>query len=420
MKIQAPKGTRDILPSEIHKWKYVSKAFAEHCDRFGYREIRIPVFEHTELFQRGVGDTTDIVQKEMYTFDDKGGRSITLRPEGTAGVVRSYIENGMSSLPMPIKLYYDITAYRYENVQKGRYREFHQFGVEAFGASGPEIDVEIISILYMFFEKLGLKQTGLNINSIGCTKCRSQYHEKLKDFFRPNLSQFCNDCKNRFEKNPLRIIDCKNEGCKRHIAGAPKLLDNLCDDCRSHFEGLKAGLDNLGISYSIDPNIVRGLDYYTKTVFEFVSENGGSQGTICGGGRYDGLVEECGGPATPGIGFALGVERLLMELDSQGIQIEEPPAPDIYIATLGQKAVNFAQQLVYKLRGYNVRAETDLMSRSLKSQMKYADKKGFSYTIVLGDDEIEAGKGVLKDMRTGDQKDVSLDSIVDRLRNHTK
>ncbi len=420
MKIQAPKGTRDILPSEIHKWQYVSKVFAEHCDRFGYKEIRIPVFEHTELFQRGVGDTTDIVQKEMYTFDDKGGRSITLRPEGTAGVVRSYIENGMSSLPMPIKLYYDITAYRYENVQKGRYREFHQFGVEAFGAAGPEIDVEIISILYMFFEKLGLKQTGLNINSIGCPKCRSAYHEKLKDFFRPNLNGFCEDCKNRFEKNPLRMIDCKNEGCKRFITGAPILIDNLCDECRGHFEGLKAGLDNLGIKYNIDPTIVRGLDYYTKTVFEFVSENGGSQGTICGGGRYDGLVEECGGPATPGIGFALGVERLLMELDSQGIQIAEPSAPEIYIATLGQKAVDFAQQLVYKLRGFNVSAETDLMGRSLKSQMKYADKKGFLYTIVLGDDEIDAGKGVLKDMKTGDQKDVSLDSIVDRLRNHAK
>jgi histidyl-tRNA synthetase len=420
MKIQAPKGTRDILPSEIYKWQYVSRVFANQCERFGYKEIRIPVFEHTELFQRGVGDTTDIVQKEMYTFDDKGGRSITLRPEGTAGVVRSYIENGMSSMQMPVKLYYDITAYRYENVQKGRYREFHQFGVEAFGAEGPEIDVEVISLLYMFFEKLGLRQTGLNINSIGCPKCRSAYHDKLKDFFRPNLSQLCADCQNRFEKNPLRIIDCKNEGCKRFIDGAPKLLDNLCEECRSHFEGLKAGLDNLGISYRIDPNIVRGLDYYTKTVFEFVSENGGSQGTICGGGRYDGLVEECGGPATPGIGFALGVERLLMELDSQGIQIPEPPVPDIYIATMGQDAVDYAQQLVYKLRNVNVRAETDLMHRSLKAQMKYADKKGFAFTIVLGDDEIEAGKGVLKDMRTGDQKDVSLDSIVDRLKNQVK
>lgn len=353
----------------------------------------------------------------MYTFDDKGGRSVTLRPEGTAGVVRSYIENGMYSLPQPIKLYYDITAYRYENVQKGRYREFHQFGVEAFGAAGSEIDVEVISLLHMFFEKLRLKQTGLNINSIGCPACRKAYHEKLKDFFRPHLSELCNDCRNRFDKNPLRIIDCKNEECRKFIDGAPLLLDNLCDECRNHFEGLRSGLDNLGINYAIDPKIVRGLDYYTRTVFEFVSENGGSQGTICGGGRYDGLVEECGGPSVPGIGFALGVERLLMELDIQGVAIEEPPAPDIYIATMGQRAVDLAMQMVYKLRGHGVQAETDLMGRSLKAQMKYADKKRFSYTIAIGDDEIEAGKGVLKDMRTGDQKDVSLDSIVDRLKN---
>lgn len=418
--IQAPKGTRDILPSEIHRWQFVEEAFKKLCASFGYKEIRIPVFEHTELFQRGVGDTTDVVQKEMYTFQDKGGRSITLRPEGTAGVVRSYIENGMSSLPQPIKLFYDITAYRYENVQKGRYREFHQFGVEAFGAGGPAIDVEIISILYMFFEKLGLKKTGLNINSIGCPKCRSVYNEKLKDYYRPHLSEICGNCRERFEKNPLRLLDCKETGCKRFVAGAPSLQDYLCDDCRSHFEGLKAGLDNLGIEYGVDPGIVRGLDYYTRTVFEFISENVGTQGTICGGGRYDGLVETCGGAPTPGIGFALGVERLMMEMESQGIVIGEPPAMDIYIATMGQKASDFAQQLVYRLRSCNVGAETDLMSRSLKAQMKYADKKGFSHTIVIGDDEIESGKGVLKDMRTGEQKDVSLDSILDRLKNQSK
>lgn len=417
---QAPKGTRDILPPEIYKWHHVEKAFAKLCDSFGYREIRIPAFEHTELFQRGVGDTTDIVQKEMYTFTDKGGRSVTLRPEGTAGVVRSYIENGMGSTPQPVKLYYNITAYRYENVQKGRYREFHQFGVEALGASGPVIDVEIISLLSMFFSRLGLKQTGLNINSIGCPSCRTAYNEKLKEFFRPHLEELCDNCRNRFEKNPLRIIDCKEAGCKRFISGAPSLIDNLCDECSTHFEGLKAGLDNLGIEYKVDPNIVRGLDYYTKTVFEFVSENVGTQGTICGGGRYDGLVEICGGAPTPGIGFALGVERLLMELESQGIVFEEPKPADLYIAAMGQKALDYAQQLVYKLRSFNVRAETDLMARSLKAQMKYADKRGFAYTIVLGENEIESGKGILKDMRSGDQKDVSLDSIVDRLKNQCK
>lgn len=418
--IQAPKGTRDILPSEVYRWHYIQATYKKLCDSFGYKEIRIPVFEHTELFQRGVGDTTDVVQKEMYTFQDKGGRSISLRPEGTAGIVRSYIENGMASLPQPVKVFYDLTAYRYENVQKGRYREFHQFGVEAFGAAGPAIDVEVISLLYMFFERLGLKKTGLNINSIGCPECRSVYHEKLREYFRPHLSELCGNCRERFERNPLRLLDCKETGCKKLVANAPSLQDYLCGECRTHFEGLKSGLDNLGIEYSVDPGIVRGLDYYTRTVFEFISENVGTQGTICGGGRYDGLVETCGGVPTPGIGFALGAERLMMELDSQGITIEEPPAPELYIATMGQKASDFAQQLVYKLRKYNVGAETDLMSRSLKAQMKYADKKGFSNTIVLGDNEIESGKGVLKDMRTGDQKDVSLDSILDRLKHQCK
>ncbi len=417
MLTQAPKGTRDILPAEVYKWQYVENAFARLCSSFGYKEIRIPVFEHTELFQRGVGETTDIVQKEMYSFNDKGGRSITLRPEGTAGVVRSYIENGMASLPQPIKIYYDLTAYRYENVQKGRYREFHQFGVEAFGSAGPAVDVEIISLLSMFFDRLGIKNTGLNINSIGCPVCRTAYNEKLKEYFRPNLENLCENCRSRFDRNPLRILDCKEPGCKRFTSGAPALLENLCEECSTHFEGLKQGLDNLGIGYRVDKTIVRGLDYYTKTVFEFISENVGTQGTICGGGRYDGLVEICGGASAPGIGFALGVERLLMELESQGIQIAEPPGMDIYIATLGEKASNFAQQLVYKLRSFSVGAETDLMARSLKAQMKYADKKGFSYTIVLGDNEIETGKAVLKDMRNGDQKDVSVDSIVDRLKN---
>lgn len=416
MLTKAPKGTRDILPSDTYKWQYIEKAVARICRCFGYKEIRIPVFEHTELFQRGVGDTTDIVQKEMYTFPDKGGRSITLRPEGTAGVVRSYIENGMSSLPQPIKLYYNISAYRYENVQKGRYREFHQFGVEALGSQGPSIDVEIISILAMLFEKLGIKQVGLNINSIGCPSCRSHYNEKLKEFFRPNLQNLCENCRMRYERNPLRIIDCKEERCRSHTADAPALLDNLCGDCTAHFEGLKAGLENLGVSYNIDKNIVRGLDYYTKTVFEFVSDNVGTQGTICGGGRYDGLVETCGGAPTPGIGFGLGIERLLLEMESQGVEIPQPGGMDLYMATLGDKAVGFAQQLVYKLRGYGVGAETDHMGRSLKAQLKYADKMDFTYIVVIGDEEMDSNKAVLKNMKTGEQKDVSLDSIVDRMK----
>lgn len=420
MLTQAPKGTRDILPGEINKWQYVEKVIAEICKCYGYKEIRIPVFEHTELFQRGVGDTTDIVQKEMYTFRDKGGRSITLRPEGTAGVVRSYIENGMASMPQPIKLYYNISAYRYENVQKGRYREFHQFGTEVLGSPGPSIDVEIISLLSMLFERLGLKQVSLNINSIGCPECRNEYNEKLKEYFRPHLEQLCENCRNRFERNPLRIIDCKEERCKVHTKGAPALLDNLCGPCTAHFEGLKSGLENIGIRYNIDKNIVRGLDYYTRTVFEFVSENVGTQGTICGGGRYDGLVETCGGQPAPGIGFGLGIERLLLEMESQGVQIPEPSGMDLYVASVGDNAGSFAQQLVFKLRSQGVGAESDHMGRSLKAQMKYADKMGFSYIIVLGDDEIESNKAVLKNMETGEQKDVSLDSIVDRLSNQGK
>ncbi|HHW48886.1 MAG TPA: histidine--tRNA ligase [Clostridiaceae bacterium] len=418
MLTQAPKGTRDILPSEIHKWQYVERVFADICKSYGYREIRIPVFEHTELFQRGVGDTTDIVQKEMYTFLDKGGRSITLRPEGTAGVVRSYIEHGMSSLPQPVKLYYNISAYRYENIQKGRYREFHQFGVEAFGSKGPSIDVEIISMLNMFFEKLGLKNVSLNINSIGCPKCRRAYNDKLKEFLSPILKDLCDNCNARFNRNPLRIIDCKEDRCKKLTAEAPALIDNLCEECREHFEGLKAGLDNLNINYNVDKGIVRGLDYYTRTVFEFVSSNVGTQGTICGGGRYDGLVEICGGPSTPGIGFALGVERLLLEMDSQNISIPEPEGAYIFIATIGEKADRYAERLVYQLRENGISAEKDVMDRSLKAQMKYADKLGVTYTVVLGDEEIESNRAVMRNMKSGEQKDVSLDSILDRLKNN--
>lgn len=416
MLIKAPKGTKDILPSEVYKWQYIEKKIAELCNSFGYKEIRIPVFEHTELFQRGVGDTTDIVQKEMYTFQDKGGRSITLRPEGTAGVVRSYIENGMASLAMPIKLYYNITAYRYENVQKGRYREFHQFGVECFGSKGPMVDVEIISMLSMFLDRLGIKGVELNINSIGCPKCRGEYNKKLLEYFKPNLDNLCTTCKGRYERNPLRIIDCKEEKCKVYTKDAPALLDNLCEECKSHFEGVKEGLENLGIKYNIDKNIVRGLDYYTKTVFEFVSNNIGAQGTVCGGGRYDGLIAECGGADTPGIGFAIGIERLLMVMENQGIEIPQPKAIDVYIATIGENAQKFAQKLVYKIRQEGFSAETDLMGRSVKAQMKYADKLGAVYSLVIGDNEVKSNKAVLKNMLTGEAKDISLDTLIERLK----
>ena len=417
MLTKSPKGTRDILPSEIHKWQYLENEIAKVCDNFGYKEIRIPVFEHTELFQRGVGDTTDIVQKEMYTFLDKGDRSITLRPEGTAGVVRSYIEHGMASLPQPVKLYYNITAYRYENVQKGRYREFHQFGVEAFGAKGPSIDVEIIAMINVLLNRLGIEDIELNINSIGCKKCRSDYNTKLKEYLKPNLQKLCKTCEDRFERNPLRIIDCKEEKCKEITKEAPALVDNSCEECYEHLEGLKKGLENLGIKYNIDKNIVRGLDYYTKTVFEFVSKNIGSQGTVCGGGRYDGLVEVCGGPSTPGIGFAIGLERLLMVMENQGIEFPNSRGTHIFIATIGEKAQNYAQRLVYNLRKEGLNAETDLMGKSVKAQMKYANKLGACFSIVLGDNEIDTNKAFLKNMDTGEEKEINLDTVIDRLKN---
>ena len=417
MKYSVPKGTKDILPEDIYRWQKAEKVFAEVCGQYGYKEIRIPTFEHTELFQRSVGDTTDVVQKEMYTFQDKGGRSITLRPEGTAGVVRSFIEHGMTSLPSPVRLFYNVTAFRYENVQKGRFREFHQFGLEAFGSKGPAIDAEIISVLVLFFARMGLSQTRLCINSIGCPVCRTAYNSVLMDFYRPNLSAMCHDCKDRFEKNPLRMLDCKEDYCHKLASDAPKLLDHLCPDCLEHFEGLKTSLESLGIEYTVDPGIVRGLDYYTRTVFEFISEHVGTQGTICGGGRYDGLIETMGGPSTPGIGFAMGVERFLMEVAAQEIVIENNPDVLLYIATMDQQGTAYAQQLAFALRKEGIGCETDLVERSFKAQLKYAGKTGAPYLMVLGSDEISSGKARIKRMSDGVQTDIDLSDIAGLARN---
>lgn len=411
MKYSAQKGTKDILPADIFRWHKAEKVFSDVCHSFGYEEIRIPTFEQTELFARGVGDTTDVVTKEMYTFNDKGGRSITLRPEGTAGVVRSYIENGMSSLPSPVRMYYNITSFRYENVQKGRMREFHQFGLESFGSAGPAIDAEIISVADVFFKKLGLKNIKLCINSIGCPACRNKYNEMLKDYFRPHVSSMCEDCQARIEKNPLRMIDCKIDGGKEVVQNAPRLIDHLCDDCKAHFEGLKSRLDAVGIRYTIDPNIVRGLDYYTRTVFEFVSENVGTQGTICGGGRYDGLVENCGGAPTPGIGFAMGVERLLMEAEAQGVLFEKNDSVRIYFAGMSEAASQKIAAICYDLRLKGIGCETDLMGRSFKAQMKYAGKSGIPYLSVIGDDELASGEVRIKCMADGSEETVKIDAI---------
>jgi len=415
MKISLPKGTKDILPSEMDKWNYVENAFSEVCRNAGYGEIRIPVFEYTELFNRGVGDSTDIVQKEMYTFEDKGGRSLTLRPEGTAGVVRSYIDKGMASMPQPVKLFYMITAYRYENVQKGRYREFNQLGAEIFGVEKPYADIEVISILGNFFKSLDIGNLSLEINSIGCKTCRPYYNQKLKEYYKDKIEGMCEDCKRRYETNPLRLIDCKNEKCIAASKDVPYITDNLCEDCAVHFSGVKNGLDSMDIKYSVNKSIVRGLDYYTKTVFEFVSENVGTQGTICGGGRYDGLVESLGGNDVPGIGFSMGTERLLMELESRGISLGENIRPEIYFVTIGEKAYAYARKLSCALRRTGIYTEMDLLGRSVKAQMKDANRKNAMYTVVMGEDEISQNKAVITIMDSGEKKEVSLDSIYKRI-----
>ena len=405
----APRGTKDLVPGESYKWQYVEDNFREVCDEFNYKETRVPTFEHTELFERGVGDTTDVVEKQMYTFLDKGGRSVTLRPEGTASVVRSFLQNSLYADTMPAKMYYNIPCFRYEKSQKGRLREFHQFGVEVFGAKEPTIDAEVISLALTFLDRVGLKDLTVHINSIGCKECRKAYNEKLREYFRPHLSELCETCRGRFERNPLRIIDCKSEICHEIGKGAPVLLDYICDDCREHFEKFKTCLDNMGIKYEIDPGIVRGLDYYSKTVFEIIS--GGF--TVCGGGRYDGLVEELGGSPSPAIGFGLGIERLLLRLEETGVTIPQREKLDLYVAPLGEKASVYAQKLVYSLRRAGIKTETDHTGRGLRAQMKYADKLGCRYSVVLGDNEIQNGEAAVKNMETGEQTQVKLDKLRD-------
>ncbi|MCG8499449.1 MAG: histidine--tRNA ligase [Firmicutes bacterium] len=415
MLTKAPKGTKDALPEVSYKWQYVERLIREICASYGYQEIRTPVFEHTELFQRGVGDTTDVVQKEMYTFEDKGGRSITLRPEGTAGVARSFIENSLYAGPQPTKMYYLTSCYRYEKPQKGRLREHHQFGVEVFGAESPSIDAEIISLAMTLYQKIGVKGLELRINSIGCPECRAAYHQKLKAYLKSYLNDVCSTCMERYEKNPLRILDCKSEKCHGIAQNAPIILDSLCHDCQTHFDGLKTYLDHMNIAYSIDPFIVRGLDYYTRTVFEIVSKDIGAQESVGGGGRYDKLIEQLGGPSTPGIGFGLGIERLLLTLEAQGITIPQPEPTQLFIANIGEKAGIKAQSLVFELRKHGIRADKDHMGKSLKAQMKYADKLAVRYTMVLGEDEINSGSAKLKDMETGDVQAVVLDELAEIL-----
>ena len=414
--INIPKGTKDVLPAESYKWHYIEKAVRETAEIFGLNEIRTPTFEHPELFARGVGETTDIVNKEMYTFDDKGGRSMTLKPEGTAGVARAYIEGNLADGAQPVKMYYLTPVFRYERPQAGRLREHHQFGVEIYGSDSAYADAEAMLVAKTLFTKLGVTELELNINSIGCAKCRAEYNRALRDYLAANIDEMCPVCRERYVKNPLRILDCKEEGCKRITAGAPKTLDYLCDECAAHHEALKAILDSLGMAYKVNPMIVRGLDYYTRTVFEFISTSIGAQGTVCGGGRYNNLVEEVGGKHTPAVGFGMGLERLLLVLESLNLPVGEPEIPKLYIAPLTSTEAAEAYKLVNALRTSGISADTDLMSRSLKAQMKYAGKRGYEYTLVLGGDEIASGKAALRKMSDGSEKVVELDKLQEELK----
>lgn len=403
---QAPRGTQDVLPQDSHKWQYIEKTALGVAQDFGYKEIRTPVFEHTNLFLRSVGETTDVVQKEMYTFEDKGGRSITLRPEGTAGAARAALEHGLLGGALPVKVSYVTSCYRYEKSQKGRYREFHQFGVECFGASAPQADAETISLAMLILKNLGLENVKLHINSIGCPTCRAKYHEALRSYFEQNVSELCQTCLGRLERNPMRILDCKSPVCHDLAAKAPVMIDYLCDDCAAHFESVKACLGGAEIPYELDTHIVRGLDYYTRTVFELVASNGL---VVAGGGRYDGLLEELGGQPMAGLGFAMGLERLLMVMEEQECKLPEMPICDVYFASMGEKAAAHCFALATKLREGGVFVECDIVGRSLKAQMKYADKLGARYTIVVGDNELETGVAMLKDMQSGESEEIRLD-----------
>ena len=407
MEVQAPKGTKDMLPQDAYKWHFVENKFREIAKFYGMREIRTPMFEHTDLFLRGVGDTTDIVQKEMYTFNDKGNRSITLKPEGTSPVVRAFIENRLFNEAQPTKLYYAIPCFRYENVQKGRLRQFHQFGTEVFGSKEPSMDAEVIAFAMEFLKSLGLKSLSLNINNLGCPNCRPKYNEALKKFLEENYDDLCGLCQSRFDKNPMRILDCKNKNCGEITKNAPIILDYMCEECDTHFTEVKKYLDALNIPYTVDPGIVRGLDYYTKTIFEILNDDF----TVCGGGRYDRLIEQLGGPEMPAVGFGLGIERLLLTLKNEGIEIPNEGLYDLYVGARGEEGKLASFKLANTLRTRGIKTEINHMGRSLKAEMKYANKIGAKFTVVLGDDELQTGNAKLKRMSDGEQFEVNLNNI---------
>ncbi len=408
LNIKRPNGTEDVTPKNIYKWHTVERVAREAAEEYGFGEIRIPTFENTELFQRSVGETTDVVQKEMYSVIAKETK-FTLRPEGTAGTIRAMMQNGLLNEAMPQKGFYILSCFRHERPQAGRLREFHQFGVEMAGSSLPCADADIISLANDIINTLGIKNTELRINSIGCPKCRAEYHKALKKYFENKKTELCETCQSRLEKNPMRILDCKSPVCQEIAKDAPLILDYLCDECSEHFEKLKSYLDNLGISYTVDPKIVRGLDYYTKTVFEFVTTDIGAQGTICGGGRYDGLIEQLGGQKTPALGFAMGLERLILTMENQGIEFDSDMGCNLYIAPMDDNAVPYAMKYAKLLRDEGFWVEYDVVGRGLKSQMKYSDKLNAIFTMVLGDNEINSKKAKLKNMKTGEQTEIALD-----------
>ncbi|MBQ8187820.1 MAG: histidine--tRNA ligase [Clostridia bacterium] len=415
-KIIKPRGTMDVYAPEVFVWNFIENKVRSVAERFGFTEIKTPMFEEIGLFKRGVGETTDVVQKEMYSFTDKEGTVYALRPEGTASVARAIIENGKATDTLPLKFFYVINCFRYEKPEAGRSREFVQFGVEMFGAPSAGADFTIISLGNAVIREIGLKNVRLHINSIGCPECRPQYRAALKDYLKANAADLCDTCLDRMEANPLRVLDCKNDSCRKVAENAPKTVENLCPECRAHMDELIAYLEANGIDYVIDPHIVRGLDYYTRTVFEFIAEGIGAQSTVCGGGRYDGLMEELGGPKMAGIGFGMGITRLILAMKQDGIEVPALAVPELYIAAMGQNAAVKASVITSELRSAGINADSDIMGRSLKAQMKYADKIGAKYVCILGDSEIESGRAVLKEMATSEQTEVELDKIVEFIR----
>jgi histidyl-tRNA synthetase len=416
MLTSGPRGTHDITPSEMKNWRRVEKAARDICDLYHYGEIRTPIFEHTELFLRGIGETTDVVQKEMYTFTDRGGRSVTLRPENTAAVVRSYLEQKLYADSQATKLFYIGPMFRYDRPQAGRLRQFHQFGIEAIGPAGPSVDAEIIVLAVRFFESLGLKDLNLMINSVGCPKCRPQYRVVLQEFLQDKKEELCENCQSRFDRNPMRILDCKEEKCNRLSTGAPQMIDCLCEECTEHLAGLRQYLEAAGLTYTLNPRLVRGLDYYTKTAFEIQYPLLGAQSAVCGGGRYDGLIEECGGPSTPGIGFAIGLERVLLAMEKQELLDPFEDAVPVWVIPIGSMSVLPAFSLLNRLRELGIPSDMDHAGRSLKSQMKQANRTQARYVAIIGEDEARTNQVTLKNMSTGEQLLMSADEAINQLK----